>query len=98
MERGARRPLSVETVVSARGAVTSPFPAGMRADDALNFLAAARALVLFALSMTEFGEMAAVFFGDPVLPASHGAQFCLRDPIPATKEADVHKSSGYYSV
>ena len=78
--------------------VTSPLPTGMRTDDALDLFATALTLVLFALSMAEFAELPPVFFGNPVLPASHGPLFSLVDPIPASKEADVCKSGGHYAV
>ena len=76
----------------------SPLAAGMRTDDALNLIATALTFIFFPLSMTEFAELAAVFFGNPVLPASHGAPLSLGNRIAATKETDVRKSSGDDSV
>src|SRR5215471_18640199 len=78
LKDGREAPLHCDSAVSVMGALT--LPAGMRADDALDLLAAALALVLFALGMTEFGEARPVLLGDPVLPTSYGAKLCLGDP------------------
>src|SRR5262249_20371213 len=96
LKDGREAPLHCDSAVSVMGALT--LPAGMRADDALDLLAAALALLLFALGRTEFGERRPVLLGAPVLPTSYGAKLCLGAPVPAAKEADVSKPSGYYSV
>jgi hypothetical protein len=70
----------------------------MRTDDAFDLVAPPLALVFFSHSMTEFGELATVFFCDPVLPAPHGPDLGLGNPIAAAKKANVRETSGYHSV
>ena|SRR5262249_33720925 len=78
--------------------LTSPLPAGMGADDALDFLAAPHALVFFTLCMPKLAELRAVFFRHPILPTSHSAHLRLGDAVPAAKETRMCKSSGYDPV